>query len=648
MELRFIWIKEYNNIKKTGFNFNHSSNEEYHFVNGELIISQKEKYPKQFFGSNISGVTAIVGENGSGKTNLTEFINYNLAHATNGSLSTYIPSKGLIVLDKTIFIQKNINLKNRYDLEKLGYQILKFDNAPLDDGQIAMKWYTMEQNKYIYYSPTFDLRAIPVDDNLINISTTVLAYNDLHHSDKLRGFKDLDREYINQLTAFELMEKSRICDFILNFNNVNSYLENVPEIFTIGIDSKKNNILLYERFYNNKEDESPEMFYTLRRELDGLMSYQLNLYDYKNYLTTPENDDSKQYYKIPISGQKEIFFNLLFIQIFNATLNLGEVFPKGFFRNFLYEEDYELLENKKLQSKLELLRGLVYSLIDKSKWHDFEFLMPNNNYYEIDNIEQSFLKKFGSIEISIKDNKSLINKLLAAMDEILSNKRIISYEPLGELSSGQKHLLTLYSRFYWAKKEIKISESQLHGIKGQSVIIFIDEGEVALHPEWQRTFFAKIKNYLSELFSEIKIQLILTTHSPFVLSDIPKDNVLFLQRDIDGNCELLNFERENTFGANIYSLLSDSFFMKNTIGLFSEDKMKWVLEILKSNHKDYSQETIIELKYIMNNIGEPIIKDQFEYLYNLKFNDDEKNILKRRIIELEDKIERMGNDSIEN
>lgn len=135
MELKFIWIEEYKNIKNTGFNFNHSIDEEFQFINNEIIIIPKFKTnPPKFFKENISSVTAIVGKNGSGKTNLGEFINFNLAHVTNGSLSTYFNGyNGILIIDKFVFYQESIEIKNLDELKSVGYEIYDYKNAPLDN-----------------------------------------------------------------------------------------------------------------------------------------------------------------------------------------------------------------------------------------------------------------------------------------------------------------------------------------------------------------------------------------------------------------------------------------------------------------------------------------------------------------------------------
>ena len=78
MELVYLWVDSYKNIKNQGFNF--SPRFECEFKNGNLTICDKKKkecknneYLENFFGENIN-VTAIVGENGSGKSSLVKNI----------------------------------------------------------------------------------------------------------------------------------------------------------------------------------------------------------------------------------------------------------------------------------------------------------------------------------------------------------------------------------------------------------------------------------------------------------------------------------------------------------------------------------------------------------------------------------------------
>ena len=56
-------------------------------------------------------------------------------------------------------------------------------------------------------------------------------------------------------------------------------------------------------------------------------------------------------------------------------------------------------------------------------------------------------------------------------------------------------------------------------IKETDGIVMIDEIDMHLHPSWQR----KIVDSLTTTFP--KVQFIFTTHSPTVLTNVPKENI---------------------------------------------------------------------------------------------------------------------------
>ena len=72
MELVYLWVEEYKNIKNQGFNFSPRFTCKYDKDKNELTIEEKKDYVS-IFPENIN-VTAIVGENGSGKSSICEEI----------------------------------------------------------------------------------------------------------------------------------------------------------------------------------------------------------------------------------------------------------------------------------------------------------------------------------------------------------------------------------------------------------------------------------------------------------------------------------------------------------------------------------------------------------------------------------------------
>ena len=76
MELVYLWVEDYKNIKRQGFNFSPRFDCKYDEDTNELIIDENKDYVN-IFPENIN-VTAIVGENGSGKSSLLNLFEHEL------------------------------------------------------------------------------------------------------------------------------------------------------------------------------------------------------------------------------------------------------------------------------------------------------------------------------------------------------------------------------------------------------------------------------------------------------------------------------------------------------------------------------------------------------------------------------------------
>ncbi|WP_392486859.1 AAA family ATPase [Haloimpatiens sp. FM7315] len=143
------------------------------------------------------------------------------------------------------------------------------------------------------------------------------------------------------------------------------------------------------------------------------------------------------------------------------------------------------------------------------------------------------------------------------------------------LSSGENALLNSYSRFYAAKQKIQG--------RYKNLIILMDEPELYFHPEWQRSLISYLIDFLKNVFREYNIQVIMTSNSSYIISDLPKENIIFLEKENEKCkvCDNKNFKQ--TFGANIHTLLTNLFFMENTIGEFANQKIKAVAKGLSED-----------------------------------------------------------------
>ncbi|WP_299317306.1 AAA family ATPase [uncultured Maribacter sp.] len=644
MELKYVWIKKYKNLENIDFNFQHPSDDFFEYNDGFLNIKEsKVQSKKGFFGINIKGLTTIVGKNGSGKTNLSEFLTYNLAHVGNG-LSTYMKGEGIIVLKDKIFVQEDINIENTATLNKEGYDIIKYKNAPLDKSS-GMDWHLMEKNKFIYYCPLNSYRLGYSGrglDNMINISSSYLIRYDVY--DTLKSVLNDDiyswqkKNSTDSLSAHFRNEKLRESDLILNYEPIKKLIE-VPKLMRISVDHPTENNLLNGR-NSRKEDKK-----TLQIGKNFQELYQMDVgfgyYSLESFKLDVKTRTGYEKFDIKADDRKNAFKWNFLIQFFKGLLFFGDkTFPDDFLFNFIYDHEYDL-EDKALLSDLEKLKAQTKELVNLNNWEDVTAEIIEGNLFSDDKRELQIYNLYSNFEIDIeqKNVKELLINLISSVKSFLNNQLNFHYEFFHQLSAGEQNLLNFYSRFYYAKNEVLKIEKDYTEEVDERIVIFIDEGEVGYHPEWQRLYFNQVVKYLTDLFENREIQLLLTTHSPFVLSDIPKENVIFLNKDKKGNAVKEEFEMEKTFGANIYSLLADSFFMENgTIGEFAKKKIKWVVEILDANDAQLSSEVLKEVNYIIDSVGEPLIKQQLEILRNNILNEDKVSTLERQVRELKNEI----------
>ena len=116
-------------------------------------------------------------------------------------------------------------------------------------------------------------------------------------------------------------------------------------------------------------------------------------------------------------------------------------------------------------------------------------------------------------------------------------------------------------------------------LNSESVILLIDEGELYYHPEWQRRFVKDVFDIISGYKTKVDVQVVFTTSSTFMLSDILREDVVVLSKP---NAEMKPYLDEDiqTFGQNIHMLLANRFFMDSTIGQRAERLITGLFEML--------------------------------------------------------------------
>ncbi|MFT7004122.1 MAG: hypothetical protein ACJAWW_001475, partial [Sulfurimonas sp.] len=202
-----------------------------------------------------------------------------------------------------------------------------------------------------------------------------------------------------------------------------------------------------------------------------------------------------------------------------------------------------------------------------------------------------------------------------------------------DLSHGEKTLFGQLLNIYF---------HSLTNDRVNNLLLYFDEPELTLHPNWQ-------KKYINELITLLRkidkhFHFIFTSHSPFLLSDLPKESVIFLNKYENGNCKNITNEiRMKPFGANIHTLLSHGFFMDGGLmGEFAKGKIDEVIKYLKPDEKSTIKDDK-EAKSIINIIGEPILRNTLQTMYDAKVYKDESKLdkLRRKQEELQDEIDKI-------
>ena len=128
---------------------------------------------------------------------------------------------------------------------------------------------------------------------------------------------------------------------------------------------------------------------------------------------------------------------------------------------------------------------------------------------------------------------------------------------------------------------------------------------------------------LENQFSGHEIQLVMATHSPLCLSDIPRENCIYLDRDENGDVTVVERQKmKQTFGCDIYTLLSEAFFMDDiTMGSFAHDYIQKLIERLK----DESPITMAEINIFQKQIdyvGNPMIAAKLRQMLDRRTKED--------------------------
>jgi predicted ATP-binding protein involved in virulence len=566
MELVYLWVEEYKNIHNQGFNFSpkfecefkaeyekDENGKEKLKENCELKITKKENPIKNFFGDNLN-ITAIVGENGSGKSSINEVI-------------------GLFTWDEDInnnsflvfFDEKRFLFKKRHTGEKV--------------------FFSVKNNTKFTYKKTYIPRKV----------FSIYFANDIS-------------SFLNRNQMLNLKEY----DGFDAYHDNSTYLMSNNKL-EINKDTKIKYETFNKRFYKLLKENVNVFDYINEKFVFNKFNHELHLYEFGTWIIS----DYKLLEKLSI--------NLTGNTIFSSTI--GDTSPESIFYkiiilfrlSFIKNDIFKELKIKNLSNRFS---KKILTIDDYEYINDIIDEIEKDTIYDKKNVLDilstfSYIGKETWVEkesYEIKECINITNPLLLRLIENFNRTNFFNsndkeYNYLS-LSTGEKEYLNLLTNY--------IYNLQIPRSNNEKFVFMFDEPDLGLHPNWQKRLIKDLI-YYADIYKYHRLQLMVTSHSPFILSDLPKENVIFLEKDENGNCKnVSNKINIETFGANIHTLLSDGFFMKDGLmGEFAKGKINEIKEFYEKVQKSKNPQKTYSKKYnekktdfenIQKIIGEPFLK----------------------------------------
>jgi len=190
------------------------------------------------------------------------------------------------------------------------------------------------------------------------------------------------------------------------------------------------------------------------------------------------------------------------------------------------------------------------------------------------------------------------------------------YTGFNLLSSGEKQMIyTLGTTIYQLHH---LNSAGAGAISYSNVNLVFDEIDLYFHPEYQKGLVKRIVEMIGkmELNRVQHVNIIFATHSPFILSDIHKNNILYLDNGCDASADV----RTNPLGANINDILCQSFFLNDGfMGDYIKNKLLDFIKYLQDEerqdndyHWEEREDSFIEA------IGDPFLREKLREVYSEK------------------------------
>ena len=166
---------------------------------------------------------------------------------------------------------------------------------------------------------------------------------------------------------------------------------------------------------------------------------------------------------------------------------------------------------------------------------------------------------------------------------VLKNGRLMDVAQ--QMSSGEANIVGLVGQIVF----------NVHAAQDKNIpcIVLIDEIDNSLHPQWQ----LKICNLLKKAFPDV--QFIVSSHSPFVWSELDRDEVIWLEQDSDG--KVVRKPVDYAKGGTIEEIIA-AYFGVPQYGRDIADEVHAIDALIEQGDADAARKTMAEMRSRYGNL----------------------------------------------
>lgn len=590
----------------------------------------------QIYNNAISNISCIVGKNGSGKTTFMELLITNIAWGITEKQPSLMKS---IYYEKNadgtykFFLHQYINWNENYKIHYNGDEVLVnkngYNSPPHPVYGSSFSSQIPEETKFIFHSLS------PFDKIFYSISLPFKK-----NPKRISPFID-QMKYIGNQNIFvgdpkhEIQTLTNLITLFSNEYFSKPFHDSLGYTFSrieIDLEHKKRTVDINTKIYI--------------KEIINKVSIFQNIEKYPELVAFKNIDEKKQEEFLSIFFAKDLskstaeeFLRFVIIDSFTLielTTNIT------YFNNFLklisfssiIDSNGNINGQRVRQNILSIQKFPDYIFIKDSKFLN-EFIQKRDELetiLKLSNLPIEKISELDSLPAAIQLIRRLKNKdYLEFKLYLLKKDEEINYF---YLSSGEKTMIS-----YFANLMSSILDFPSHDNK--TFIILIDEVELHLHPEWQRNFIDYMNKFFRENNLNMKYQFIIATHSPFILSDIVEEQIIFINQDEKKSNE------HNTFGANIYDIFEKGFFLENSIGKCSESyihELSNTIYLFKAlehivKHQDYFLiRNYLQKHYEIDSNSKKSIDEQKKEADEVLFRNILNELKNKNLVFLKDKI----------